>query len=164
MVLAIGLPASAGITLRTPKTRQIVQRNQDNTGSFTNSGVASALTNLDRIEARFVIMPGATNNGVSTDWVVLVNSATNGDFSGIITNISAGGGYRLIIETTIMLAAEFERQVVKRTHGRTNPLGRGLSSCRKGQSLSGAIVVFPKVFKPAAQQGAAQGWKIEALW
>lgn len=97
MVLAIGLPASAGITFKTPKTRQIVQRNQDNTGSFTITGTASGLTNLDRIEARLVVMPGATNNGVSMDWVVLVNSATNGDFSGTITNIAAGGWYRLDI-------------------------------------------------------------------
>ncbi len=138
MVVAIGLPASAGITLKTPKTRQIVQRNADNTGSFTITGVASSLTNLDRIEARLVVMPGATNNGVSTDWVVLVNSATNGDFSGTITNISAGGWYRLEIRALDAAGNELATNSVTR-------LGVGDILVTAGQSNAACAGYPPQV-------------------
>ena len=129
IVLAIGLPASAGIALKTPKTRQIVQRNQDNTGSFFISGVASSLANLDRIEVRFVVMPGTTNNGVSTDWVVLVQSATNGNFSGTISNLSAGGWYRLDIRALDTAGNELATNSVTR-------LGVGDVFVTAGQSNS----------------------------
>jgi hypothetical protein len=138
MVLVIGLPASAGITLKTPKTRQIVQRNQDNMGSFTVSGVASSLTNLDRIEARLLVMPGATNNGVSTDWVVLVNSATNGEFSGTITNISAGGWYRLDIRALDAAGNELATNSVTR-------LGVGDILITAGQSNAACAGYPPQV-------------------
>ncbi len=138
MVLASALPASAGITLKTPKTRQIVQRNPDNTGSFTITGVASSLTNLDRIEARFVVMPGATNNGVSTDWVVLVNSATNGNFSGTITNISAGGWYRLEIRALDAAGNELATNSVTR-------LGVGDILVTAGQSNAACAGSPPQV-------------------
>ena len=48
-----------------------------------------------RLEARAVVMVGATNNGISTDWVVIVNAPTNGPYAGTLTNITAGGWYRI---------------------------------------------------------------------
>ncbi len=89
--MATTLADTVSVTL--PKTRQITQRNASNkadirvTGSF--NGVAA------RLEARAVVMPGATNNGVSTDWVVIVNAPTNGVYAGTLTNITAGGWYRV---------------------------------------------------------------------
>ena len=64
-------------------------------GRFTITGVVSAVTNLARVEARLVVMPGTTNNGVLTDWVGLTITSNNGAFTGAMTNIAAGGWYRL---------------------------------------------------------------------
>jgi len=94
-VMAFPDSGRAAVSLSSPKARQIVQRNQSNTGSFNVSGVIATGTNLARVEARLVVMPGATNNGVSTDWVDLTITSTNGAFTGDLTNIAAGGWYRL---------------------------------------------------------------------
>ena len=94
-VIALPDSARAAISLSAPKARQIVQRSEANVGRFTITGVVSAATNLARVEARLVVMPGTTNNGVSTDWVGLTITSTNGAFTGAMTNIAAGGWYRL---------------------------------------------------------------------
>ena len=81
------------LSASSPKTRQVIQRNSNNQadvrviGSFTGSAM--------RLEARAVVMVGATNNGISTDWVVIVNAPTNGPYAGTLTNITAGGWYRI---------------------------------------------------------------------
>ena len=94
-VIAFPNSTRAAISLSAPKARQIVQRSESNVGRFTINGVVSAVTNLARVEARLVVMAGTTNNGVSTDWVGLTIVSTNGDFTGAVTNIAAGGWYRL---------------------------------------------------------------------
>ena len=40
-------------------------------------------------------MPGTTNNGLSSDWVVVVNALTNGPFTGTLPGVTAGGWYRV---------------------------------------------------------------------
>lgn len=94
---AIAFPDSlrAAISLSAPKARQIVQRNDANQGKIPVSGTISGVTNLARVEARLVVMPGTTNNGVSTDWRALNITTPNASFSGTLTNIAAGGWYRL---------------------------------------------------------------------
>ena len=82
----------AAINLSAPKAWQVVQRNDLNLGKLPVSGTISGVTNLARVEARLVVMPGNTNNGVATDWRALNITVTNAAFSGTVTNIAAGGG------------------------------------------------------------------------
>jgi hypothetical protein len=157
IALAVGIhdSASAGITLKTPKTRQIVQRNPSNLGSFTINGDVSALTNLDRIEARFVVMPGSTNNGVSTDWVVLVRAATNGAFTGTMTNIAAGGWYRLEVRALDAGTNELASVSVDR-------LGVGDIIVTAGQSNAACFGLpkqVPKDDRVSSYLLGAQSWK-----
>jgi hypothetical protein len=67
-----------------------------------------------RLEARAIVMPGATNNGVSTDWVIIVDAPTNGAFAGTLTNVAAGGWYRIEIravyaDTNLVLSTAVDR-------------------------------------------------------
>ena len=103
---------AATLTLSAPKPRQIIQRDDYNQADVKVSGdwVGTAL----RLEARAVVMPGATNNGISTDWVTIVDGPTNGVFSGIISNLTAGGWYRIEVRavddaTNMLLSAAVER-------------------------------------------------------
>ena len=100
------------LSASSPKTRQVIQRNSNNQadvrviGSFTGSAM--------RLEARAVVMVGATNNGISTDWVVIVNAPTNGPYAGTLTNITAGGWYRIEVRavdanTNVTLTAAVDR-------------------------------------------------------
>jgi hypothetical protein len=100
------------LTLSAPKTRQIIQRHDNNQADVRVVGnwVGAAL----RLEARAVVMAGATNNGVATDWVTIVNAPTNGAFSGVIPNVVAGGWYRIEVravdaETNVLLSAAVDR-------------------------------------------------------
>ncbi|MEI6781900.1 MAG: sialate O-acetylesterase [Verrucomicrobiota bacterium] len=105
--------SKAGVlTLTRPKTRQIVQRDGSNQASIRIQGTWSGTA--DRLEARAVMMPGATNNGVSTDWAVVVNAPTNGPFVGILPGVTAGGWYRVEIRAvyggaTTMVATGVDR-------------------------------------------------------
>jgi hypothetical protein len=81
------------ITLSQPKTRQVTQRDGSNRANIRVQGNLSGTA--ARLEARAVVMPGATNNGLSTDWIVVVNAATNGAFSGTLPGVTAGGWYRV---------------------------------------------------------------------
>lgn len=95
--LTAGLSDAAGaaINLGTPKAWQIVQRNALNQGKLPVSGTISGATNLARVEVRLVVLPGSTNNGVSTDWMALNITTPNSSFAGTLTNLAAGGWYRL---------------------------------------------------------------------
>ncbi len=86
-------PPARVVSLSLPKTRQIVQRDARNSANLTVQGTLSG--GAARLEARAVVMPGVTNNGVSTDWVVIADAATNGAFLGVISNLTAGGWYRV---------------------------------------------------------------------
>lgn len=81
------------LTLSQPKTRLVTQRDGSNRGNIRIQGNLSGTA--ARLEARAVVMPGTTNNGLSTDWVVVVNSPTNGAFSGTLPGVTAGGWYRV---------------------------------------------------------------------
>ena len=100
------------LTLSRPKTRQIVQRDGSNQAGIRLQGNWSGTA--DRLEARAVVMAGATNNGVSTDWVVVVNAPTNGPFVGILPGVTAGGWYRVEVRAlyagaTVMAATGVDR-------------------------------------------------------
>lgn len=100
------------LTLQRPRTRQIVQRDGSNQASIRLQGFCSGTA--DRLEARAVVMPGSTNNGVSTDWVVVVNAPTNGQFVGVLPGVTAGGWYRVEVRAvyagaTVMAAAGVDR-------------------------------------------------------
>jgi hypothetical protein len=86
----VGLPI---ITLSQPRTRQVTQRDGANRANIRIQGNLSGTA--ARLEARAMVMPGNTNNGLSTDWVAVVNSPTNGAFSGILPGVTAGGWYRV---------------------------------------------------------------------
>ena len=132
--LALGflVTAHAGLSISFPRPRQIVQRNADNLGRFTVTGLAGSLTNFARIEARMLVMPGSTNNGVSTDWVVIVDAATNGAFTGTIANIAAGGWYQIEVRAVDAETNELATAVVTR-------LGVGDIFVTAGQSNAGCF-------------------------
>lgn len=100
------------LSFSSPNTRQVIQRNASNqadlrvVGSWSGTGV--------RLEARAVVMDGATNNGVSTDWVVIVNAPTNGAFIGVLPNVAAGGWYRVEVrsvdaDANLLISASVDR-------------------------------------------------------
>lgn len=122
----------AALSVSFPRPRQIVQRSAENLGLFTVTGLTGSLTNLARIEARMLVMPGATNNGVSTDWVVIVDAATNGTFTGTLPNIAAGGWYRLEVRAVDAATNELAVAAVDR-------LGVGDIFVTAGQSNAGCF-------------------------
>ena len=100
------------LTLSAPKPRQIIQRNSNNHADVkvTGNWVGTAL----RLEARAIVMAGATNNGVSTDWVTIVHAPTNGVFSGVLPNVTGGGWYRIEVravdaDTNSLLSVSVDR-------------------------------------------------------
>jgi len=112
--LAAAVPGSRADTLTSsfPKARQIIQRNADNHADVRVAGNWSG-TAL-RIEARAIVMPGVTNNGVSTDWMLIVDAPTNGPFSGMLPGVAAGGWYRIEIravyaDTNLVLSTAVDR-------------------------------------------------------
>lgn len=92
-------PPATVVSLSLPKTRQIVQRNGNQTANLVLQGTLSGGT-AARLEARAMVIPGATNNGVSADWAVIVDGPTNGVFSGVLSNLPAGGWYRVEVRAT----------------------------------------------------------------
>ncbi len=112
-LLSIASPGRADtLTSSSPKARQIIQRNAANHADVRVAGNWSGTAS--RIEARAIVMPGFTNNGVSTDWVVIVDAPTNGPFSGTLPNVAGGGWYRIEIRavdaaTNVLLSAAVDR-------------------------------------------------------
>jgi len=116
ILLALVLTLSHGkadtLTSSLPKPRQIIQRNADNQAEIRLAGNWSGTA--VRLEARAVVLPGSTNNGVSTDWVVLVDSPTNGPFTGTLPHVDAGGWYRIEIRavdanTNLVISTSVDR-------------------------------------------------------
>lgn len=134
LLLSLGFlpPAQAALSVSSPRPRQIVQRSAENLGRFTVTGLTGSLTNLARIEARMLVMPGLTNNGVSTDWVVIVDAATNGAFTGTLPNIAAGGWFRLEVRAVDADTNELAVAAVDR-------LGVGDIFLTAGQSNAGCF-------------------------
>lgn len=82
----------ASLTLTSPTTRQVVQRNSDNFAQVQISGEISG--GVDRIEARAFVM--AYGSGQSVSWTKVAGKTKNGVFSGKL-RLSAGGWYRIEI-------------------------------------------------------------------
>ena len=83
----------AASTLTSPVARQVIQRNTNNVADIRISGTTTP--GAARVEARAVVMSGSGNNGQSTGWQVISPNPTNGIFSGSLTNVAAGGWYRI---------------------------------------------------------------------
>lgn len=87
------LPPTLAITLSLPKARQVIQRDGSNHADILLRGTHSSAA--VRLEARAIVMPGATNNGVATDWVTIVGAPIHGPFAGRLPGLTAGGWYRI---------------------------------------------------------------------
>ena len=84
------------VTINGLAERSIFQRNSSNTGTIPISG--SYTLTPDRIEARAVLMAGATA-GATTDWQTIQASPSGGAFSGNFTNVPAGGWYQIEVRS-----------------------------------------------------------------
>ena len=93
-----GTPVTtSNVTISGPTSRHIVQRSSGNTGNLSVSGTYTGAP--ERIEARAVVMGGAGNSGTSTDWQTIQTSPGGGSFTGILTDIGAGGWYQLEVRS-----------------------------------------------------------------
>ena len=81
------------LSLSQPKTRLIVQRTPDGRADIHLRGYWSGTA--AQLQARAVVMPGSTNSGTSTDWVVIATAPTNGLFAGVLPAVAAGGWYQI---------------------------------------------------------------------
>jgi len=86
-------PPTPTLTLSFPKTRQIVQRDTSDRADILLEGTWSGPA--ARLEARAIVMPGGTNNGLSTDWVLVGGSPITGSFAGVLPGVMAGGWYQI---------------------------------------------------------------------
>lgn len=105
-------PPVNSVSITAPKTRQIVQRNAGNVANLVVQGTFAG--SATRLEARALVMPGVTNNGVATDWITIVSTPTNGVYTGTISNLTAGGWYRVEVRavdvaTNVLASAVVER-------------------------------------------------------
>jgi hypothetical protein len=92
-----GTPPEPVVAISSPTQRQIVQRTAANTAAIPITGTYTGTP--DRIEARAVVMAGATNSGVSTAWTTLVAAPSGGAFSGSLANVTAGGWYQIEVRS-----------------------------------------------------------------
>lgn len=95
-----------------PTSRHIVQRTSSNVGTIEIEGTYSVGV-PDEIEARAVVMTGATDNGTTTAWQTIDTAPTGGTFAGSLTNVPAGGWYQIevrsVISSTPSTAAVLEK-------------------------------------------------------
>lgn len=82
----------ASMSITSPTTRQVVQRNSDNYAQVQITGEING--DADRIEARAFVM--ADGSGKAVSWNKVARKAKNGAFSGKL-KLSAGGWYRIEI-------------------------------------------------------------------
>ena len=76
-----------------PHNRQVIQRRSDNRSNIPVSLPIQGI--VGKIEARAVLMPGATNVGRGTGWKTLALNPAVGAFSGVLQDVPAGGWYRV---------------------------------------------------------------------
>ena len=144
---------NTNITLSSPGVRQIVQRNGDNWADIRLQG--SLLGGVTRIEARAVVMPGSTNNGVSTGWCVITGGLTNSVFSGVLTNVTAGGWYQIEVRAVDAAANVLASVVV-------DHVGVGDLFVTAGQSNAGSFgspAQTPTEDRVSAYILSSGGWK-----
>lgn len=80
-------------TISSPTSRHIVQRSSGNTGTIDISGDYAGTPEI--IEARAVVMSGAGDTGTTTSWQTIHANPAGGRYSGSLTDVPAGGWYRL---------------------------------------------------------------------
>lgn len=85
------------LAVTSPSTRHIVQRDTANTGDIIVTG--TYLGSPDRIEARAVVMAGASNSGATTAWQVIDAAPTGSSYSGVLADVPEGGWYNLEVRT-----------------------------------------------------------------
>ncbi|VGO15654.1 hypothetical protein PDESU_04239 [Pontiella desulfatans] len=86
------------VAIASPSSRHIVQRDAGNRGTIEVSGTYTIPP--DVVEARTVVMAGA-NSGTGSAWSTIAVAPSNGVFNGALTNIAAGGWYRLEVRSVI---------------------------------------------------------------
>ena len=97
LILACSIGVSTGeVTIDTPVSRQIVQRDSSNQGDLQISG--QFLGSPDRIEARAIVVASG-NSGVDTNWETIDNSPSSGSFAGTLANVAAGGWYLIEVRS-----------------------------------------------------------------
>jgi hypothetical protein len=89
--------APRDLSLTSPSSRHIVQRDAANLGNIPLAG--SYTGNPGRIEARAVVMDAARNSGQTTDWQMIANAPADGVFSGTLGKVPAGGWYQLEVRS-----------------------------------------------------------------
>ncbi|MCX6930288.1 MAG: hypothetical protein NT154_44830, partial [Verrucomicrobia bacterium] len=144
------------LTLTLPKTRQILQRDGSNKTSIRLQGLSSGAA--ARLEARAVVMPGSTNNGVSTDWFVIVNAPTNGSYAGVLPGVTAGGWYRVEVRavdaaTNVLATAGVDRVGVGDvfvTAGQSNAACFGSPTQRPSDDHVSACILYTRYWQFAA--------------
>ncbi|PWU10033.1 MAG: hypothetical protein C5B50_26210 [Verrucomicrobia bacterium] len=87
-------PAASSLT--SPVARQVVQRNTNNVANIPISGTVTP--GAASVKARAVVMSGAGDNGLSTSWQMAATPDVTGAFSGSLTNVTAGGWYRIEVQ------------------------------------------------------------------
>lgn len=105
-------PPAGTLALSLPAPRQILQRNAANRADIPVQGAWSGAA--ARIEARAVVMPGPTNNGLATDWILLGDLPTAGPFAGVLPAVTAGGWYRIEVRALDANAAVLASATVER--------------------------------------------------
>lgn len=88
-----GQPPVNVVTVTSPVTRQIFQRNSGNFGAISVRGNYSG--SPASIEARVHVMSGGTNSGTGTAWTTIASPPAGGTFSGSLTGVASGGWYQL---------------------------------------------------------------------
>ena len=87
------------LVIATPSERQIVQRNSSNVADIPIGG--TFVSNPDFVEARAVVKSGGENNGTTTSWQTVEAVPTGGTFSGVLSNVPAGGWYELEVRSVV---------------------------------------------------------------
>ncbi|MBK1881045.1 hypothetical protein JIN85_01385 [Luteolibacter pohnpeiensis] len=90
-LLASPSTAPGTLSVASPVSRQVIQRDESNKSDLEISGTFTC--SPDRIEARLIVMDGYDGTGV--DWTTLDESPSAGTFSGMVANVEAGGWYQL---------------------------------------------------------------------
>ncbi|HEX7261683.1 MAG TPA: sialate O-acetylesterase, partial [Luteolibacter sp.] len=85
------------VNVSMPFSRQVIQRDASNTADIPISG--SFYGTYDRIEARAIVMAGASNNGTTSDWCTIDDTLSGGTYSGTLNDVPAGGWYQIEVRS-----------------------------------------------------------------
>lgn len=82
------------ITITSPISRQVVQRQGNNTALLTITGSVTGV--VTQVQAMAIVMAGGS--GISTPWVAIDSSIIGGQYSGGLT-LDAGGWYSISVRS-----------------------------------------------------------------